>query len=62
MEEKIDKAIQTLLDQIRTNLQPDGALKQSQAVLNMMHAKTEWLESTQTGKAKPKAFRENSAV
>ena len=42
MEEKIDKAIGIVLDQIRTNLKPDEALKQSQAVLNLMHAKTQW--------------------
>lgn len=46
MEEKIDKAIEILLLQVRSNLQPDAALKQSQAVLNMMHAKTQWMEAT----------------
>lgn len=39
MEEKIDKAIEILLDQIRTNLKPAEALQQTQAVLNMAHAK-----------------------
>ena len=43
MEEKIDKAIETVLLQVRSNLDPDKALKQSQAVLNLMHAKTQWL-------------------
>lgn len=42
MEEKIDKAIDVLLGQVRTNLTPDLALKQSQAVLNLMHAKAVW--------------------
>ena len=42
MDEKIDKAIEILLLQVRSNLQPDAALKQSQAVLNMMHAKSVW--------------------
>jgi len=42
MDAKIDKAIATVLDQVRTNLDPEKALKQSQAVLNMMHAKTQW--------------------
>lgn len=39
MEEKIDKAVEILIDQIRTNLKPPEALQQSQAVLNMAHAK-----------------------
>lgn len=39
MEEKIDKAVEILLDQVRTNLKPPEALQQSQAVLNMAHAK-----------------------
>lgn len=42
MDDKIDKAIETVLLQVRSNLQPDAALKQTQAVLNMMHAKTQW--------------------
>ena len=40
MEEKIEKAIEILLDQIRTNLKPAEALQQTQAVLNMAHART----------------------
>ena len=39
LEEKIDKAIGILLDGIRTNLKPPEALQQTQAVLNMAHAK-----------------------
>ncbi len=39
MDDKIDKAIEILLDQIRTNLKPAEALQQTQAVLNMAHAK-----------------------
>ena len=46
MEEKIDKAIETVLSQVRTNLDPDKALKQTQAVLNLMHAKAQWLATT----------------
>ena len=40
MDEKIDKALEVALSQIRTNLKPDEALKQTQAVLNLMHAKS----------------------
>ena len=39
MEEKIEMAIEILLDLIRTNLKPAEALQQTQAVLNMAHAK-----------------------
>ncbi len=39
MDEKIDKAIGILLDQIRTNLKPAEQLNQTQAILNMAHAK-----------------------
>lgn len=39
MEEKIDKAVNILLDQVRTNLKPAEALQQSQALLNMAHAR-----------------------
>lgn len=46
MEEKIDKAIETVLLQVRSNLKPDEALKATQAVLNMMHAKTQWMTAT----------------
>lgn len=46
MEEKIDKAIDVLLSQVRTNLTPDLALKQSQAVLNLMHARSVWFGAT----------------
>jgi len=46
MEEKIDKAIETVLSQVRTNLDPDKALKQTQAVLNLMHAKSVWAGAT----------------
>ena len=46
MEEKIDKAIETVLLQVRTNLDPDKALKQTQAVLNLMHAKGVWMQAT----------------
>jgi hypothetical protein len=39
MEEKLDKAISILIEQIRTNLKPPEALQQTQALLNMAHAK-----------------------
>jgi len=48
MEEKIDKAICIVLDQIRTNLKPDEALNQTQAVLNLAHAKTQLLQGDQS--------------
>ena len=39
MEEKIDVAIGNVLAKIRANLPQDEALKFSQAVLNLAHAK-----------------------
>lgn len=39
MEEKIEKALEILLDQVRTNLKPAETLQQTQAILNMAHAK-----------------------
>ena len=39
MDDKIDKAIDILLDQVRSNLKPAEALQQTQALLNMAHAK-----------------------
>jgi hypothetical protein len=42
MEEKIDKAIETVLLQVRSNLKPDESLKATQAVLNIMHARALW--------------------
>ncbi len=39
LEELVDAAIEIALKQVRTNLQPDQALKQTQAVLNLAHAK-----------------------
>ena len=51
----LDTAIETVLTQVRTNLDPDKALKQTQAVLNLMHARTQWLASTgQTEGKRPK--------
>jgi hypothetical protein len=52
VEEKIDKAIATVLDQVRTNLKPDEALKATQAVLNMMHARAIWLNATNPAEGK----------
>jgi hypothetical protein len=51
MDEKIDKAIETVLLQVRSNLKPDEALKATQAVLNMMHAKTQWEVANQQAAA-----------
>ncbi len=39
MEEKIDKAIEILLDQIRTNLKPAEANEQAEAILKMAQAR-----------------------
>lgn len=50
MEEKIEKAVGILIDQIRTNLKPAEALQQTQAVLNMAHAKAILLSEKQTTK------------
>ena len=52
MEEKIDKAIAIVLDQVRTNLKPDEGLKATQAVLNMMHAKSIWMAVNDPAAAK----------
>jgi len=50
MEEKIEKAIGVLLDQIRSNLKPAEALQQTQALLNMAHARTQLLGEGKTQK------------
>jgi hypothetical protein len=50
MDEKIEKAIEILLDQIRTNLKPAEALQQTQALLNMAHAKQLLTEGKTTTK------------
>ena len=55
MDEKIDRAIEIVLEQVRTNLKPDEGLKATQAVLNMMHAKAQWAavaDPTATKRAK----------
>ena len=39
LEDKFDKALGILVDQIRSNLKPVDQLQQTQAVLNMVHAK-----------------------
>ena len=39
MDEKIDQAIQNVLAMIRANVKHDEAMKLSQAVLNLAHAK-----------------------
>lgn len=51
LEEKIDKAIGILVDQVRHALKPPEQLQQTQAVLNMAHAKHILLSD---GKDKPK--------
>lgn len=50
MEEKLDKAIDILLDQVRTNLKPAEALQQTQAILNMAHAKQLMIQEKTTTK------------
>lgn len=39
MNQKIDKAIETMVGKIRQPTQPDEALKYSQAALNLTHVK-----------------------
>lgn len=39
MDEKIDQAIEKVLGLIRTNMNPDEAMKTTQAALNLAHAK-----------------------
>lgn len=43
LEQKIDKAITVLLEQIRPALKPPEQLQQTQALLNMAHARTQLL-------------------
>ena len=50
MDEKIEKALEILLDQVRTNLKPAEALNQTQAILNMAHAKQLLTEGKNTTK------------
>jgi len=50
LEEKIDKAVGILVDQIRTNLKPPEQLQQTQAVLNMAHARHLLLNEGKTPK------------
>ena len=50
MDEKIEKALEILLDQVRTNLKPPEALQQTQAILNMAHAKQILTEGKATTK------------
>lgn len=39
MDEKIDKAIEILLDQVRVNLKPSEANEQAEAILKMAQAR-----------------------
>lgn len=48
IEEKLDKAIGILIDQVRPSLKPPEALQQTQAILNIAHARTQLL-----GEGKP---------
>lgn len=50
MDEKIEKAIGILLDQIRSPLKPAEQLQQTQALLNMAHAKHILIEGKTTKK------------
>jgi hypothetical protein len=59
MEEKIDKALEIVLSQIRTNLDPDKALKQTQAVQNLMHARGEWVAMTSPAYTGAKRTKDN---
>ena len=49
MDEKLEKAIDNLLAQIRTNIKADEVLKYTQAALNLAHAK----QILDAGKRKP---------
>lgn len=40
MEEAIDKAIMKMAEMARANAQPEGAMKYSQAALNLAHARS----------------------
>ena len=50
MDEKIDKAIEILLDQVRTNLKPAEADLQASAILKMAQAKQLLVEGKPTKK------------
>ena len=39
MDEKIDQAIEKILSMVRTNMNPDEAMKLTQAALNLAHVK-----------------------
>ncbi len=54
LEDKFDKALGILVDQIRSNLKPVDQLQQTQAVLNMVHAKTQ-LEHSKIAAAQAEA-------
>lgn len=53
IESKVDKAIGILLDQVRTNLKPAEALQQTQAILNMAHARTQLAHTGNSTSKKP---------
>lgn len=51
MEEKLDKALETLLDQVRTNLKPAEANEQAEAILKMAQARQLLIEGKPTKKS-----------
>ena len=51
MEEKLDKAIEILLDQVRTNLKPSEADLQASAILKMAQARQLLVEGKTSKKA-----------
>jgi hypothetical protein len=56
MEDKINKAIETALDQFRTNLRPEDALNQAHAILMLMQARSQWV-TTMTDPAATKRVK-----
>jgi len=53
LEERLDKATEILIDQIRPAMKPPEQLQQTQALLNMAHAKERLLLLSE-GKPTPK--------
>lgn len=52
MDEKLDQAIEKVLGMVRTNMQPDEAMKISQAALNLAHVKGTLTAIAMEGKPK----------
>jgi len=55
IEKEIDKALGILLGQVRSNLKPPEALQQTQAILNMAHARHILLSQEKEKPKKPGA-------